>query len=324
MNKKQKNANGVKTKSSKGLKIFIVIAAIVCIIAFAYDNRASSPVTPNLAVIDVAGEIGAGDTLLSSATYDHDWTMKTMDKLSKSKFNKGLLIRIDSPGGSVYTSDEIYDAIKAYKKTGKPVYVYMESMAASGGYYISAPCDKIYANRNCWTGSIGVTTGTMYNVSGLLDKLGITTTTIASGRNKGMGSQTEEMTAEQRQIFQGLIDEAYDQFVDIVAEGRHMDRTKVLEIADGRIYSAKQAEALGLIDGVMTEDQAIDLMKKKEHLKYCDVKYLQPGSDDKLFALADKAIRLRSSAQMTDYAQLLELIRGGNKFTVSYTANISK
>ena len=111
--------------------------------------------------------------------------------------------------------------LKEYKeKTKRPVYAYMGSMAASGGYYISAPADMIFANRNCWTGSIGVTIGTLYDLSGFLERHGIKAVTIASGRNKSMGSIVDPLTDEQRRIFQSLVDEAYDQFVNIVAEER--------------------------------------------------------------------------------------------------------
>ena len=94
----------------------------------------------------------------------------------------------------------------------------MESQACSGGYYVASPSNKIYANRNAWTGSIGVTMGTFYDVSGLLDKLGIKTQTITSGPNKAMGSMTEPMTDEQKEIFKGLIDQSYEQFVGVVAK----------------------------------------------------------------------------------------------------------
>lgn len=101
-----------------------------------------------------------------------------------------------------------------------------------GGYYVSAGCDKIIANRNCWTGSIGVTLGTMYDVSELLDNLGIKTQTITSGANKAMGSSVEPMTKEQKQIYQSMVAEAYEQFTEIVAEGRNMSLSKVKKLAD--------------------------------------------------------------------------------------------
>ena len=135
----------------------------------------------------------------------------------------------------------------------------MQSQATSGGYYISASCDKIIANRNCWTGSIGVTMGTLMDISELLENLGIKTNTITSGANKAMGSSYEAMTEEQREIFQSLIDEAYDQFVGIVADGRDMSEKEVRKIADGRIYTAKQALDNGLIDAIGTMEDAVQV-----------------------------------------------------------------
>jgi protease-4 len=188
-------------------------------------------------------------------SYHHDWTLNTIDKLIGDSYNKGLLLYINSPGGGVYESDELYYKIQDYKqKTDRPVYVYMGSMAASGGYYISAPADKIYANRNAWTGSIGVIVGTLFDVSEFLEKHGIKATEITSGKNKAMGGYFEPMTPEQRAIYQSMVDEAYEQFVDIVAEGRAMSVEDVKKIADGRVLTAAQAKEAGLVDEIMRQE----------------------------------------------------------------------
>ncbi len=211
-----------------------------------------------IGVIHVEGTISESGT---SSGYNHYYLLNSIDDMAKDDNNKGIIIYMNTPGGSVYASDELYFAIKDYKEqTNRPVYSSMQSMGASGGYYVSAPCDKIYANRNCFTGSIGVTMGEIYDVTGLMDKLGIKSEAITSGRNKAMGSETQEMTEEQREIFQGLVDEAYDQFTEIVAEGRNMDIEKVRELADGRIYTAKQAKENGLIDEVGTYDDCVNAM----------------------------------------------------------------
>ncbi|ASS38119.1 S49 family peptidase [Mogibacterium pumilum] len=140
----------------------------------------------SVAVLDVTGEIG---DVSARATYNHNWTMHTINDLIHDSSNKGIAIRVNSPGGSVYTSDELYEQLMKYKnKTKRPIYFYFKDQAASGGYYIAMAGDKIYANRNTWTGSIGVKTGTIYDIRGLLDKLGIKTNAITSGRNKAMGS----------------------------------------------------------------------------------------------------------------------------------------
>ncbi|MBQ6622869.1 MAG: signal peptide peptidase SppA [Mogibacterium sp.] len=281
-----------------------------------------------IAVIDVNGEISDSlSTDLSGQVsgYDHTWTMDEIDRLIEDEHNKGIFMRVDSPGGSVYTSDEIYYKILEYQeKTERPVYAYMGSMAASGGYYISAPCNRIYANRNCWTGSIGVTTGTMYNITELLDKFGIKTETITSGPNKSMGSSTEEMTDEHRAILQSLIDEAYEQFVGIVAEGRGMEVSEVKKVADGRILTAKQALDAGLIDGIMNEEEALEKMKQDEQLEDCEAEYLQPVYETTMITYFENYLRRGSESELSDYMELLQLGRSGCVYTISYLAPISR
>ena len=203
-------------------------------------------------VINIEGEIGASssNSLTSDSTYNHDFYLKYIEKMEKSDKNKGILLYVDSPGGAVYESDEMYLKLMEYKeKTKRPIWAYFASQACSGGYYISMAADKIYANRNCWTGSIGVIVS-LTNCKKLYDKLGIKEIDITSGKNKAMGSQGLELTKEQRGILQSLVDEAYDQFVGIVADGRKMDKSAVKKIADGRIYSAKQAKEINLVDEV--------------------------------------------------------------------------
>ena len=148
-----------------------------------------------------------------------------------------------------------------YKKT-RPVYAYFGSQACSGAYYISMAADKIYTNRNTWTGSIGVIVS-LTNYKKLYDKLGIKEIDITSGKNKSMGSGGLELTDEQRDILQSLVDEAYDQFAGIVSEGRGLDINTVKKIADGRIYSAKQAKEKGLVDEIGSEDELKALIRKE-------------------------------------------------------------
>lgn len=203
-------------------------------------------------VINIEGEIGpsSSNSFTSDSKYNHDFYLKYIEKMEKSDKNKGILLYVDSPGGAVYESDEMYLKLMEYKeKTKRPIWAYFASQACSGGYYISMAADKIYANRNCWTGSIGVIVS-LTNCKKLYDKLGIKEIDITSGKNKAMGSQGLELTKEQRGILQSLVDEAYEQFVGIVADGRKMDKSAVKKIADGRIYSAKQAKEINLVDEV--------------------------------------------------------------------------
>ncbi len=288
---------------------------------------------PYIGTVNVVGEISE----TASSTYNQRYLLNAIDAMMADEDNRGLILYVNTPGGSVYASDELYLKIKQYQsETGRPVYASMQSQATSGGYYISAPCDKIIANRNCWTGSIGVTMGTMLDISELLDNLGIKTHTITSGDNKAMGSSYEAMTEEQKEIFQGLVDEAYDQFVDIVAEGRDMDEETVRELADGRIYTAKQALENGLIDAIGTYEEAAADMCATYELGDCAIEVFTAPSQSILSELLD-TLSGRSSQKtsgdlpdasslsgLTDAALIQELTRLNGSFTVSYLANVRK
>ena len=276
---------------------------------------------------DYIGTIYIEGTISEDAggTYNHQYLLNAIDAMIADDENKGMILYVDTPGGSVFASDELYFKIKEYQeKTERPVYASMQSMAASGGYYISAPCDKIIANRNCWTGSIGVTLGTMYDISELLDNLGIKTNTITSGANKAMGSSVEPMTSEQRAIFQSMVDEAYEQFVGIVAEGRDMKLSKVKKLADGRIYTAKQALDNGLIDQIGTFEEAAADMKKTYELGSCAVEsFTAPTTSDWTSLLGQAAVAASGKNGLSAEAieQLLDL---NGKFSFSYLCPIEK
>ncbi|MEL7657463.1 MAG: signal peptide peptidase SppA, partial [Bacillota bacterium] len=272
-----------KKRMKKSLIIFGCIIAGIIVIALIGSSIKDSIFEeedgivadgPYIATIYVEGTIAAGqtDTFGLPVGYQHTWTLDKIDELIDDSNNRGMIIFVDSPGGGVYESDELYLKLKEYKEaTDRPVYAVMGSMAASGGYYISAAADKIIANRNTWTGSIGVTIGTLYDISGLLDKYGVKTQTITAGRNKAMGSSVEPMTEEQKAIFQSLVDDAYEQFTGIISEERGMDLQAVKNLADGRIYTAKQALELGLVDSIGTFDEAVADLQETNDLYDCDV-----------------------------------------------------
>jgi protease-4 len=282
--------------NKKGLKawqtcliIFASILAVCLLLAllFASSRRTGggfSAMTPYIARLNVEGSISSAQSanILGNARgYYHGWTLDKIDGLMDDNSNRGMILFIDSPGGGVYESDELYLKIKEYKETtNRPVYVAMGSMAASGGYYVASAADKIYANRNTWTGSIGVTMGTFIDVSEFLSEHGVRTNTVVSGKNKAMGGYFEPMTEEQRRIFQGLVDEAYEQFTGIVAEERGFSEATARQIADGRVYTARQALELGLIDAIGTYDEATDDMRESFGLEDCPVieEYYYDGS----------------------------------------------
>lgn len=224
------------------------------------------PDTDFVGVLSVVGEIGPGSSSIweTSSGYNHSMSMEYIEQMMYSEYNKGILLYIDSPGGTVYESDELYLKLMEYKEvTGRPIWAYFASEACSGGYYVAMAADYIYANRNGWTGSIGVIIS-LLNCEGLYEKLGLEEINITSGENKAMGSAGSELTEEQRAILQSLVDEAYDQFVDIVCTGRNMSEEKVRELADGRIYSALQAKQNKLIDEVGSYEQCANAFIEDE------------------------------------------------------------
>lgn len=327
--KKEKKQGTGKT-GNHGFIIFLIILVLllgICIMQSEDIKEISmsgttSETTAYIGVLEVHGTMSDDET---DPAYNQQWLLKQIDDMAKDSANKGLMLSIDTPGGSVYTVDELYLKIREYQKvTRRPVYAYMESMAASGGYYIAAPTDMIYANRNCWTGSIGVTVGTIYDISEFLKGLGVTTVTITAGDNKAMGSPVEKLTDEQKAIYQGLVDESYDQFVDIVAEGRNMKRKQAEELADGRVYTAKQAKANGLIDEIGTREEALHAMMKENGLQDCQSRVFSYAPAFSLSSwLLGMAGEVTQSAEK-EYDQLMGLMAENNKFTISYLSDIKK
>ncbi len=209
-------------------------------------------------VIKIKGEIGESMTL-------EDDPYSVINQIKKAKENnnvKAILLEVDSPGGGVYESSEIYNSLLESKKD---IYVSMQRMATSGGYYISAPAKKIYANTETITGSIGVIMSSL-SAQKFLNDNGIKNQIIRSGNQKAVGGLTEDMPQDTIDIYKEINKETYNRFVDIVAKGRNMDKEKVLSLADGRIYSASQALENGLIDNIGTKKDLIEEIKKESNL----------------------------------------------------------
>ena len=272
------------------------------------------PSSPFLARIDVSGTIqpSYSDPFTVPAGYDHDLYMELVDALMDDDQNKGILLYVDSPGGTVYESDEMYLKLMQYReKTSRPIYAYFASEACSGGYYISMAANEIYANRNAWTGSIGVIISLM-DYQGLSEKIGVKEVDITSGRNKAMGSAWEPMTDEQRGIFQSMVNEAYAQFVDIVTAGRKLDRARVLELADGRIYTAQQALDTGLIDHIAGEEDAFKAILEKAGLEPDAEIYVPARASSNLFTvLFSRAAALRPKSDLELFRELTADKRNG-------------
>lgn len=209
--------------------------------------------------------------LFSSGGYNHESFMKQLAAIKADPQVKGILLEINSPGGSVYETAEITRALKDIQKDKKiPIYATMESQAASGGYYIAASSDRIFATEDTMTGSIGVIMSSM-NYSGLMEKLGIADSTIKSGALKDIGSSSRPQTEQDKEVLQAFVDSMYGRFVKVVAEGRKMNETDVRKLADGRIYDGAQAVDNGLVDEIGYPDQALQALKKDKKLSDAQV-----------------------------------------------------
>lgn len=237
--------------------VFLILAAILASSAGG-DN--AKPNGEHIGVLHIEGTISStSDTSLlyaSNAVYSQEYVLSSIAEMKDNPQNVGILLYIDSPGGEIYATDEVYSALLNYKEeTGRPVFAYLASTAASGGYYLAVAADHIAANRMTLTGSIGVTYGSHIDLSGLCEKLGVKVEDITSGANKAMGSYFSPLTEEQKEIYQSQLTEYEQHFIDVIVAGRGMTEEAVRTLADGRTYTANQAKALGLIDEIKTLDE---------------------------------------------------------------------
>ena len=206
-------------------------------------------------------------SIFASSVGSPNNALKELRKALKSKKVKAVLLRVNSPGGTVPMSQEIHEAVVQLKAAGKPVVVSMGDVAASGGYYISCAADKIVANPGTLTGSIGVIINLM-NFKALADKVGVEPEVIKSGLFKDIASPYKKMTKEEHDILLALIMDSYEQFTTAIAEGRKIPIEKVKTIADGRIYSGRQAQKLGLVDELGSYSDALALLQTMTKARY--------------------------------------------------------
>jgi len=213
-----------------------------------------------VALIDVDGMImnAKGSALFGSGENPVSLFRERLDEAACDPRVKAVVLRINSPGGAVTASDIMYQELLQFRQhTHKPVVACMMDVAASGAYYLSMACDVIYAHPTTVTGSIGVIMS-LYNATGLFAKLGVSSDPIKSGPNKDLGNPARPMTDEERAILQGIVDSFYSQFVEIVAQKRHLPEDRVRTLADGRVYTGVDACKLGLVDKVGYLEDAID------------------------------------------------------------------
>jgi protease-4 len=237
---------------------------------------------PGIGLVEVKGMI-----------LDSRETVRQLRHFLKKDEIKAVVLRVDSPGGVVAPSQEIYEEVRKFAAK-KKIVVSMGSLAASGGYYISAPATLIFANPGTITASIGVIIK-LSNIETLMDKIGIKSTVIKTGKFKDSGSPVRELTEDDRAMFQSVIDSTHNQFVKAVAKGRKLPEDEVRRIADGRVLSGEQALALKLVDRLGTFQDAIEeagrlagikgepevILPPKKKLNYLDL--LSGGSVEESF-----------------------------------------
>ncbi len=215
-----------------------------------FSLETETTVGPRIGIVEAKGTIGE-----PQAGVDSDRIVKLLKKYERDDDVKAIVIRVDSPGGAVAPSQEIHDAVQRIKAK-KKVVVSMGNLAASGGYYISAPADRIFAEPGTLTGSIGVIF-IHFNVRGLLDLARIEETTVKSGKYKDTLSPFRPLREPDREEIQTISDDVYAQFVDAVAQGRGLPEARVREIAEGRIYTGRRAKELKLVDELGGFDDAL-------------------------------------------------------------------
>ena len=245
--------------ASRGRTILIAIGITVLVVIFffgsvlfflSFFDGGPLPGGQRVALVEVEGVIVSGDEIV-----------RELREHRENPSVRAIVLRINSPGGVVAPTQEIYQEIRRLREQGKPVVASLGSVAASGGYYIAAACDRIYTNPGTLTGSIGVIMQ-MANLEGVLKKIGVEYVVIKAGRHKDLGNFSRAMTPEERKILQDLLDDVHGQFVDAVAQGRRLNRESVLAFSDGRIFSGQQAKELKMVDALGGLEEAIDAAAK--------------------------------------------------------------
>jgi protease-4 len=234
--------------------IVTVFFLLVYVLGSSTEDRHSFALDNKVGIVKVEGFIG-----------DTRDVVEQLNQFGKDDAIKAVVLRIDSPGGGVASSQEIYAAVTDLKKK-KKVITSMGSLAASGGYMVACATDKIVANPGTMTGSISAVMH-FANVEELLKKLGLKASAVKSGKFKDIGSPVREMTAEERALIQELVDDIYDQFLDMVARDRNIPKENLRKIADGRIFTGRQAQKLGLVDYLGDMGYAVTLAGEMSGIK---------------------------------------------------------
>src|SRR5215475_227015 len=220
-------------------------------------EEGSLPGGAKVAIVEVDGIIGVGP----DRGADPDAVVRTLGEYRDNPSVAAVVLRVNSPGGVVAPTQEIFSAVERVRAAGKPVVASLGAVAASGGYYVAVAANRIYASPGTLTGSIGVVMQ-LANVEGLLKKVGVEYVVVKAGTYKDVGSFARPMKPEERQVLQALLDDVYGQFVKAVAERRGLDEKAVKAFADGRVYSGQQARSLKMVDEMGGLEDAVEAAAK--------------------------------------------------------------
>ena len=270
-----------------------------------------------IAVINLEGVIMDGETsVFMMDGYNHSSLLQMIRSAGEDPTVAAIILQIDSPGGAVGPTAEIHRTIvDVQEEYDKPIYVSMGSMAASGGYYVAAPADKIFAEPATITGSIGVIMENI-NIAGLAEKHGISFNTIKSGKHKDIMSTNREMTDEEEEILQSIVDEMFDEFVQVIVDGRNMDEATVRELADGRIYTGKQAKEVNLVDEVGSFEDALAALKNDYNLE--DAQVIQYNESLGFFSGLGVTLQNIFQPEKSEIEKIMTLLRYSDKPQAMY------
>jgi protease-4 len=237
--------------------VFVGVAVLFTIFATSMGRRGDGGAAlfgPRVAVVELEGLIAETEDLV-----------RELRQHRENPSVRAVVIRINSPGGVVGPTQEVHDALVRVRGAGKPVVASLGAVAASGGYYAAVAADQIYANPGTLTGSIGVIMQ-LANVDALLKKVGVDFVVVKAGQFKDLGNPARPMTPEERRVVQALLEDVHGQFIEAVAKGRKLDRSTVLQFADGRVFSGTQALGLRMVDSLGGLEDAVNAAAKLANL----------------------------------------------------------
>lgn len=274
----------------RGMGCLLALMGLLAVIGFAGMSLSSFGAAPDgveelidearpgakkLVIIEIRGPLMRAGGMRGGVTDD---ALRMLDKAMDDELVAGVLLQVDSPGGSVTDADLLHHRIERLKKKKRKVLVHMGDLCASGGYYLAAAADEIWALPTTVTGSIGVIISNI-ELGGLLERFGVRDDSIASGRNKQLLSPFHPLTPEQRGLLQGIVDAMYQRFLEVIAEGRGLEIERFRALADGRVLTASAARDAGLVDEIGYPEDALDRLRKMAgEQAYSVVRYrIAPG-----------------------------------------------